>query len=98
MIATDAATGMINNAVNHSGLASTNASNPKVKNPTAMCAVAEILMTTGTEGAGADAELTPPSCHRLDRRLRGPGGAGRNLTFELEGGYRQRLCRPSRFS
>jgi hypothetical protein len=42
---------MISNAVNHRGLEKTNASNPSVKKPTAMCAVAEILMTTGTEGA-----------------------------------------------
>jgi hypothetical protein len=86
-MATDATIGMINSAVNHAGLARTNASNPRVKKPTAKWAMAEILMTTGAgEGAGeaeAGGELTPSSLHRVATR--------RNLTFEQCGGYRRWL-------
>ncbi len=60
---------MTSSSANHSGPASTTASSPSAKKPTAKCAIGEIRMTTAAGGAEADGELTLPSSHRTVRCL-----------------------------
>ena len=95
----DAMTGMTSSSANQRP-ASTSASRPSAKKPTAKCAIGEIRMTTAAVEGGAHTRHLPlgvipscrstiPACHALDH----PGGAG-NLTFDQCGGYRRLLCRP----
>jgi hypothetical protein len=65
MIIADNTTGMTSSGAD-GGQASTGINNPRVKNPTAMCAIGEILITTGEPaGVGADGPVaTRASFHR----------------------------------
>src|SRR5438445_9882345 len=85
MTIADNTTGMTSSGAD-GGQASTGINNPSVKNPTAMCAIGEILITTGG-GVGADEPVgTRASFH--------PAGAVADLTAELCEGYRRELWNP----
>jgi hypothetical protein len=69
MINADNRIGMSSSGVDN-GQASTGISNPRVKNPTAMCAIGEILITTG------ERVTTHASLHRPDEGATRQAGTG----------------------